>query len=77
MILASTSVETKVSLSDIPVVREFPEVFSEVSGLPPEREVEFSIDLVPGTGPISIAPYRMSPKELGELKKELEDLIAK
>ena len=77
MILASTSVETRVSLSDIPVVREFLKVFDEVSGLPPEREVEFSIDLAPGTGPISIAPYRMSPKELNKLKKELKDLIAK
>ena len=44
--------------------------FEEMSGLPPEREVEFSIDLVPGTGPISIAPYRMSPVELSELKKQ-------
>ena len=77
MILASTSVETRVSLSDIPVVREFLEVFDEVSSLPPEREIEFSIDLAPGTEPISIAPYKMSPIELGKLKKELEDLIAK
>ncbi|MDV3201193.1 MAG: reverse transcriptase family protein, partial [Sweet potato little leaf phytoplasma] len=41
------------------------------------REVEFSIDLVPGAGPISIAPYRMSPPELAELKKQLEDLLEK
>ncbi|XP_028242165.1 uncharacterized protein LOC114420478 [Glycine soja] len=71
MILASMSVETKTPVSDIPLVREFPEVFEEVSRLPPEREVEFSIDLVPGTGPISIAPHRMSPVELSELKKQL------
>ena len=69
MILASMSVETKTLVNDIPLVREFLEVFEEVSGLSPEREVEFSIDLVPGTGPISIAPYRMSPVELSELKK--------
>ncbi|XP_025982928.1 uncharacterized protein LOC114374159 [Glycine soja] len=69
MILASMSVKTKTTVSDIPLVREFPKVFEEVSGLPPEREVEFSIDLMPGTGPISIAPYRMSPVELSELKK--------
>ena len=77
MILASMSVETTNPVSDIPLVREFPEVFEEVSGLPPEKEVEFSIDLVPGTGPISIAPYRMSPVELSELKKQLEELLEK
>jgi len=45
--------------------------------VPPEREVEFSIDLVPGTKPVSIAPYRMSASELAELKKQLEDLLDK
>ena len=75
MILASMSVETTNPVSDIPLVREFPEVFEEVSRLPPEREVKFSIDLVPGTRPISITPYRMSPVELSELKKQLEELL--
>ena len=57
---------------------EFPEVFPEdVPGLPPEREIEFSIDLIPGTGPISQAPYRMSPTELAELKKHIEELLSK
>ena len=42
-----------------------------------EREVEFSIDLVPGTKPVSMAPYRMSASELAELKKQLEDLLDK
>src|ERR1044072_1705589 len=63
-----TSVEDKkeFDVSRILVVRDFLDVFpEEVSGLPPVREVEFSIDLVPGTRPISIAPYRMSPTELG------------
>uniref|UniRef100_A0A2N9GFR5 CCHC-type domain-containing protein n=1 Tax=Fagus sylvatica TaxID=28930 RepID=A0A2N9GFR5_FAGSY len=46
-------------------------------GLPPEREVEFTIDLVPGTGPISKAPYRMAPAELKELKEQLQDLLDK
>ncbi|XP_028199537.1 uncharacterized protein LOC114384054 [Glycine soja] len=70
MILYSLGIETKVSMCDLPVVREFPEVFPEdISGLPPEREIEFSIDLVPGAGPISLAPYRMSPIEFVELKK--------
>ena len=56
--------------------REFLEVFpKDISDLPPEREIEFSIDLVPGVGPISIAPYRMSPIELAELKKQLEEFL--
>ncbi|XP_047182827.1 uncharacterized protein LOC124849030 [Vigna umbellata] len=60
------------------VVDDFPDVFSdEVPGLPPPREVEFTIDLVSTAGPISIAPYRMSPAELAELKKQIEDLMDK
>ena len=56
MILSSLEEETKVSMCDLPVVREFPKVFPEdISSLPPEREIEFFIDLVPGAGPISIA----------------------
>ena len=70
MILSNLEIKTKVSMCDLPIVREFPEVFHEdIFGLPPEREIEFSIDLVPGAGPISIAPYRMSPIELVKLKK--------
>eukprot|EP00256_Glycine_max_P063224 XP_014632971.1 uncharacterized protein LOC106799290 [Glycine max] len=70
MILSSLEIETKVSMCDLPILKEFPKVFPEdISGLPPEREIEFSIDLVPGAGPVSIAPYRMSPIVLAELKK--------
>ena len=59
-------------------MQEFPEVFpDDITELPPEREVESAIDLVPGTSPISIAPYRMSTLELGELKKQLEELLEK
>ncbi|MCI92384.1 cellular nucleic acid-binding protein, partial [Trifolium medium] len=55
-------------MEELPVVREFSEVFLEdVSDVPPEREVEFTIDLVPGTSPISMAPYRMSASELNDL----------
>ena len=62
----------------IPVVHEFEDVFSdEVPGLPPSKEVEFSIDLVPRTGPVSMAPYRMAPAELVELKKHIEELMEK
>nr|CAN61139.1 hypothetical protein VITISV_009489 [Vitis vinifera] len=61
--------ESDLKLEDIPIVREYPDVFPEdLPGLPPEREVEFTIDLVPGTGPMSKAPYRMAPVELKELK---------
>ena len=63
--LSNLAIETKVSMGDLPVVKEFSEVFpDDIFGLPPEREIEFSIDLVPGAGPISVAPYRMSPIEL-------------
>ena len=65
-------------LEDIPIVKEFPDVFLEdISGLPPDREVEFTIDSIPGTEPISIPPYRMAPAELIELKAQLEELLSK
>jgi len=51
--------------------------YNEIPDVPPEREVEFSIDLVPGTKPVSMTPYRMSTSELAELKKQLEDLLEK
>ena len=57
-------------LDDILVVREFPDVFPEdLRGIPIDREIEFSIDLLPRTSPISKAPYRMAPTELKELKE--------
>jgi len=60
------------------VVHEFEDVFpDEVPGLPPNREVEFSIDLVTGTSPVSMAPYRMASAELVELKKQIEQLMEK
>ncbi|XP_047148293.1 uncharacterized protein LOC124820605 [Vigna umbellata] len=60
------------------VVMEFLDVFpEEVSGLTPPRKVEFSIDLVSKAGPVSIAPYRMAPSELAELKKQIEELMEK
>ncbi|GJX26751.1 putative reverse transcriptase domain-containing protein, partial [Tanacetum coccineum] len=52
-------------LEDVPTVRDFPEVFPEdLPGLPPTRQVEFQIDLVPGTAPVARAPYRLAPSEL-------------
>ncbi|XP_057246749.1 uncharacterized protein LOC130589496 [Beta vulgaris subsp. vulgaris] len=68
----------EVKLQDIPVVREYPNVFpDELPGIPPERELEVSIDLTPGTAPLSKAPYRMAPAELQELKTQLQELIDK
>ncbi|KZV26694.1 hypothetical protein F511_31305 [Dorcoceras hygrometricum] len=75
------AIDTKKSspnLVDIPVVCDFADVFpDEIPGLPPYREVDFSIELMPGTQPISKAPYRMAPIELKELKDQLEDLLTK
>ena len=76
--LNSISMSPEVNLTDIPIVKDFSEVFpSDVPGLPPIREVEFSIDITPGTGPVSTSPYRMSPLEMLELKNQLEDLKSK
>jgi hypothetical protein len=75
---ASLKLEGEVRINELPIVQEFSDVFPEdVSDVPPEREVEFTIDLVPGTSPVSMAPYRMSASELGELKKQLEELLEK
>ncbi|KAK1610111.1 hypothetical protein QYE76_033784, partial [Lolium multiflorum] len=68
----------EVKLEDIPVVNEFQDVFpTELPGMPPDREIEFTIDLIPGTAPIAKAPYKMGPKELKELKEQLDDLEQK
>ncbi|XP_075507477.1 uncharacterized protein LOC142544302 [Primulina tabacum] len=70
--------EVELKLEDIPVVRDFPDVFpEELSGTVPDREVEFEINLVPGAAPISKAPYRMAPAELKELKEQLQELLDK
>ena len=65
-------------LEDIPIVKEFPNVFPyDISGLPPDRAIEFVIELIPGTEPISIPTYRMAPVELKELKAQLDELLKK
>ena len=72
-LMASLSVETQAIIEELQVVCEFPEVFpDEIPDVPPEREVEFAIDLVPGTISLSMAPYRMSASELSELQKQLD-----
>jgi hypothetical protein len=77
--LASTTYAVQTTLlAKIPVVCEFPNVFpDELPGLPPDRDVEFSIELIPRTAPFSRRPYRMPPNELAELKKQLQDLLKK
>ncbi|GJX62781.1 putative reverse transcriptase domain-containing protein [Tanacetum coccineum] len=68
----------KKRLEDMPIVRDFPEVFPEdLPGLPPTRQVEFQIDLVPGAAPVARAPYRLAPSEMKELSEQLKELSDK
>ena len=70
--------EASPDLASILVVCEFLDVFPEdLPRLPPDREVEFSIELEPGTAPFSRRLYRMAPKELAKMKKQLEELLEK
>ena len=70
--------EASPDLASIPVVCEFLNIFLEdLPGLPPDRDMEFTIELEPSTAPISRRPYRMAPKELAEMKKQLEELLKK
>ena len=65
-------------MEDIPVVKEFPDVFpKKLHGMPPDMEIEFTIDLIPRTSPIAQPPYKMGPKELAELKEQVDDLVRK
>jgi hypothetical protein len=73
---AFTMIESPVKR--IPVVCQYPDVFpDELSGMPPDRDIEFVIELQPGTAPISKRPYRMPPAELAELQKQLQELLDK
>ncbi|GJV08048.1 putative reverse transcriptase domain-containing protein [Tanacetum coccineum] len=68
----------KKRLEDVPIVQDFPEVFPEdLSGLPPTRQVEFQIDLIPGAAPVARAPYRLAPSEMKELSDQLKELSDK
>ncbi|GJX64378.1 reverse transcriptase domain-containing protein [Tanacetum coccineum] len=65
-------------IEDVPVVRDFPEVFPEdLPGLPPTRQVEFHIELIPGAAPVARAPYRLAPAEMKELAEQLKELSDK
>ena len=71
-----TAVAEEVEL--IPVVSEYPDVFpEELPGMPPDRELDFAFDLVPGTAPIYKKYYRMPSSELVELKKQLDEMLQK
>ena len=76
--LVKDTIAEKTSISDVPIACEFPDVFlDELPGLPPHREIEFYIDVVSDTAPISMPPYRMAPAELKELKEQLQELLDK
>ncbi|GJU13508.1 putative reverse transcriptase domain-containing protein [Tanacetum coccineum] len=79
--VTATEVEDKSErkrLEDVPIVQDFPEVFPEdLPGLPPTRQVEFQIDLVPGAAPVARAPYRLAPSEMKELSEQLKELSDK
>ncbi|XP_076881333.1 uncharacterized protein LOC143529411 [Bidens hawaiensis] len=65
-------------IEEVPIVSEFKDVSpDELPGIPPDREVEFKIDLIPGTAPIAKSPYRLAPTEMKELKKQLDELLEK
>jgi hypothetical protein len=69
---------TDIKLEDIPIVCEYPDVFpDDLHGMPPDQNIEFIIELQPGTAPISKRPYQMPPNELAELKIQLQDLLDK
>ena len=65
------------NLEDHRVLKEFEDVFHEVPGLPPKRDINFSINLMHGAAPVSKAPYRMSTPELEELRLQLEEILRK
>ena len=76
--MVDTSLERHLKPEDVLVVQEFLEVFpKDLPRLPPDREIEFIIELIPGTTTISKAPYRMAPSELKELKVQLQELLDK
>jgi hypothetical protein len=66
------------TLDQVPIVCEYPDVFpEELPGMPPDQDIEFIIELIPGTAPIAQRPYRMNPQELIELKRQLDDMLIK
>ena len=74
--MVDTRDESRVSVSTVPMVREFLDVFPEdLPSVPPMRLVEFTIDLIPGATPISKASYRLAPLKMQELSSHLQELL--
>jgi hypothetical protein len=75
---ASIYVAVAKSLDEIPVVREYPDVFpDDLLGMPPDRAIEFKIELQPGTATVHKRPYPMARNEMAELKNQLQELLDK
>ena len=67
-----------IKIQDVPVVKDYADVFpDDLPGLPPERSVQFRIDLIPGATPIAKSPYRLAPSEMQELSNQLQELLDK
>jgi hypothetical protein len=75
--MAETAKDKLPNLEDYAVLEGFEDVFKEVQGLPPRRDIDFSINLMPGAAPVLKTPYRMSTPELKELQMQLEELLRK
>jgi hypothetical protein len=75
--LAKTLRDKVPNLEDYAALEDFEDVFKEVPGLPPRRDIDFSINLMPGAAPVSKTPYRMSTPELKEWQMQLEELLKK
>ncbi|XP_024963703.1 uncharacterized protein LOC112503970 [Cynara cardunculus var. scolymus] len=77
-VIDSSKEMKKKTLDNVPIVREYPDVFPEdLPGLPPDRQVEFRIDLIPGAAPIAKTPYRLATPEMKEMMKQLQELLDK
>ncbi|GJX69234.1 putative reverse transcriptase domain-containing protein [Tanacetum coccineum] len=78
MMKKEETVASEKRIKDVPVVRDFPEVFpKDLPGLPPKRQVEFHIELIPRAAPVARAPYRLAPAEMKELAEQLKELLDK
>lgn len=76
LVCLSNELKVKLTIEDVEIVREYQDEFpKDLSGMPPERQVEFTIDLELGSAPMSKASYRMAPKELEEMKIQLQELL--
>ncbi|MCQ7285371.1 reverse transcriptase domain-containing protein, partial [Salmonella enterica] len=78
MVYASETEKEPLKIENVPVVRDYEDVFpEELPGIPPEREVEFGIELIPGAKPVAKAPYRLAPSELQELMSQIQEFLDK